>query len=186
MNLKFLTEWLKDPLKTASIIPSSKSLAKLITSEITPQTGPILELGPGTGIFTQQILDIGVPPENLILLEINQQFCDVLQKRFPSVRVLNCDAATFSREDINIKEPFGAVVSGLGILSMPEELTKSILQNCFSNMANDAWFYQFTYNWRTSIPLHIMDELGLVHQRVGGTLLNFPPANVFKYQKKKP
>lgn len=44
----FLRAWLSDPLAMGAIAPSGAALAALITSRIGPDTGPVIELGPGT------------------------------------------------------------------------------------------------------------------------------------------
>src|SRR5690606_11850393 len=41
--VQFLRAWITDPMHVASITPSSSALAALITSEITPQTTPVVE-----------------------------------------------------------------------------------------------------------------------------------------------
>src|SRR2546427_320625 len=46
-----------NPRSVGAIAPSGANLASLITSEITAASGPVLELGPGTGVFTEALLD---------------------------------------------------------------------------------------------------------------------------------
>ncbi|MEZ5478590.1 MAG: hypothetical protein R3E95_14260 [Thiolinea sp.] len=45
----FIIEWLKAPLVTASVIPSSKRLARKMVQDIHPGMQSVIELGPGTG-----------------------------------------------------------------------------------------------------------------------------------------
>ena len=47
--LSFLLAWAAAPFRIGSVTPSSSSLAALMTRDIGPETGPVLELGPGTG-----------------------------------------------------------------------------------------------------------------------------------------
>ena len=46
--VKFLRSWMANPLKVSAVAPSGQSLARLMTAEISPGSGPVLELGPGT------------------------------------------------------------------------------------------------------------------------------------------
>ncbi len=96
--VQFLRAWITDPMRVASITPSSSALAALITSEITPETTPVVELGPGTGVFTRALLNRGVPAERLVLVERGADFADMLRKRFPGVGVLTMDASDLGRD----------------------------------------------------------------------------------------
>ena len=56
----FLREWLSDPLRVASIMPSGRALAEIMTRELDPSSAPVIELGPGTGAFTTALLARGI------------------------------------------------------------------------------------------------------------------------------
>ena len=58
-----------NPRSVGAIAPSGANLASLITSEITAASGPVLELGPGTGVFTEAMLERGVRESDLTLIE---------------------------------------------------------------------------------------------------------------------
>jgi len=180
----FLREWIKKPLEVAAIAPSSRSLGRLITKEISDKTGPVLELGPGTGVFTQELLNRGVSPNQLVLIEKNAAFADILKMRFPHVHIVAGDASCYSKESLNFNEIFGATISGMGVLSMPREVVKNILQHAFDHMVEGGAFYQFTYAWRCPIPQSLLQELGLKAVKIGHTLRNAPPASVYKITKK--
>jgi phospholipid N-methyltransferase len=66
--LFFLRAWTCHPLRVAAIAPSGTALAELITREIAPTCGAVLELGPGTGVFTRALLARGVREEDLTLV----------------------------------------------------------------------------------------------------------------------
>lgn len=89
----FFREWLTAPCSVAAILPSGRALASVITSELSEHTGRVLELGPGTGVFTQAMIDKGVQEKNLILLEYNATFSGLLRQRFPRARLLQMDVA---------------------------------------------------------------------------------------------
>jgi len=92
----FLRAWMADPLRVAAIVPSSGALAQMITAEITAASAPVIELGPGTGVFTRQLLARGIPEERLALVEYGSAFIPLLAYRFPAARVVWMHAAQLS------------------------------------------------------------------------------------------
>lgn len=180
----FLRTWLRDPLRIAAIAPSGRALARLITSRIAPDEGPVIELGAGTGAFTRALLDRGVPAHRLILIEAHPEFACRLQFRFPAVRVLEMDAARLARVEPFSGELAGAVVSGLPLLSMPPRKTMAILRAAFLQLRPGAAFYQFTYGPRCPIPRRMLERLGLHAQRLGWTWANLPPAGVYRIARR--
>ncbi len=180
----FLRAWISNPLTVASITPSSKALARLITSEISSQTGPLIELGPGTGAFTRALLDRGVKESDLTLIESGPDFASMLDARFPKARVLRMDAAELRRTELYAGAPVGAVVSGLPFLSMPQQKVMAILSGAFSYLRDGASFYQFTYGPRCPVPRTILDQLRLEATRIGRALTNIPPAVVYRITRR--
>src|SRR5437763_9051468 len=69
---------------TGALLPSSRFLARALVSELRLWRGPrrILEVGPGTGSVTAQILRHLLPGDRLDLVEVNRHFIDLLQGRF--------------------------------------------------------------------------------------------------------
>ena len=55
-------------------------------------TGPIIELGPGTGPVTDALIQKGVDPSRLVLVEFDTHFCRLLQARYPQATVVQGDA----------------------------------------------------------------------------------------------
>ncbi len=83
----FLRAWLAAPLRVAAIAPSGPGLAKAMTAEISAASMPVIEFGPGTGVFTQAILDAGVTPDRLVMVEAGADFAALMRARFPAVRL---------------------------------------------------------------------------------------------------
>ena len=69
---------------TGALLPSSRFLARALVTELRKWRGPgrILEVGPGTGSVTAQILRHLLPGDRLDLVEVNGHFIDLLQARF--------------------------------------------------------------------------------------------------------
>ncbi|MBY5355712.1 methyltransferase domain-containing protein [Rhizobium leguminosarum] len=184
--LHFFRCWISNPLRVAAIAPSGDSLARIMTGEIAALDGPIIELGPGTGVFTRALLARGVSEADLTLIEYGPEFITSLQARFPTARILQMDAAHLAHADIFEGEPVGAVVSGLPLLSMSPDKIASIMAGAFAYMRPGGAVYQFTYGPRCPVPRPILERLGLKAVRIGGTVRNLPPASVYRISRSKP
>src|SRR5207248_4322602 len=69
---------------TGSILPSSRGLARALASPFRRRQGSarVLEVGPGTGAVTAEILRQMRAGDRLDLVEINPHFVQVLRQRF--------------------------------------------------------------------------------------------------------
>ena len=179
----FFRAWSRKPLRVASIVPSGRSLGRLITRELDGNCGPVIELGPGTGAFTRAIIARGVAEQNLVLVEMGREFASMLSRRFPRATLIEEDAAELA--SFGIRGPVGAVVSGLPLLSMTTNKVEAIMSGAFKHLVSDGSFYQFTYGPRCPVPQKILGPLGLEAKLIGRALLNFPPASVYRISRKQ-
>jgi phospholipid N-methyltransferase len=180
----FARAWLRAPLKVGAIMPSGPVLARAITSEISSTTGPVLELGPGTGVFTRALLLRGVPAGNLTLLEHDPKLAKLLSTRFPDVRVVSACATKLGSLALFKSNSVGAIVSGLPLLSMPDPTIQSILEGSFSQLREGGPIYQFTYRPLCPVPRKVMVELNLKSVCKSFSMRNLPPAWVFAIRKR--
>jgi phosphatidylethanolamine/phosphatidyl-N-methylethanolamine N-methyltransferase len=184
--LLFFRALASNPLTVGAIAPSGPNLASLITSEITAATGPVLELGPGTGVFTDALLARGVKESDLTLIEYGSDFMRLLQIRFPRARVLWMDASWIISHNLFEERPLGAVVSGLPLLNMSPRKVIAILTGVFSNLREGGALYQFTYGMQCPISKAHLNRLGLKATCMGRVFLNVPPASVYRITRRKP
>ncbi len=140
----------------------------------------MIELGPGTGVFTRALLERGVKPENLALIELSTAFARRLEADFPGVAVHNRSAADLKEMDLFGGAPVGAVVSGLGLLAMPDDLVLAILDGVFRHLKPGGAVIQFSYSPRSPVRTGVLDKSGYGVERVGRTYRNLPPAFVYK------
>lgn len=185
-TLVFIRAWISNPLQVAAIAPSSTALANLITHEISADSGPVLELGPGTGVFTRALLARGVRERDLILVEHRPDFAGLLRHRFPAARVHHMDATRLSDADLVEHSVVGNVVSGLPLLSMKPKKVIAILAGAFRYLRPGGTFYQFTYGPSCPVSRRILDRFDFKAARIGGTLLNTPPASVYRISRRPP
>lgn len=184
-KLAFLRAMGSDPSLLGAIAPSGSALARLMTSEIGRHSGHIVEFGPGTGVFTQALIDQGVRQEDLTLVEYSSDFAELLQERFPSARVLRMDAGRLQRHDLFLDGTVGAIVSGLPLLNMSPQRILAILRGAFRCMRPCGAFYQFTYRPRCPVPKMCLERLGLRATCLGHALVNLPPASAYRITKRE-
>jgi phosphatidylethanolamine/phosphatidyl-N-methylethanolamine N-methyltransferase len=183
----FFRQWVRAPLSTASVVPSSRFLAEKMIAEVPAQARQVIELGAGTGVFTQLLLARGAPLERVMVVELNAEMAANLTNAFPAAHVVNGDAGHLSAHIQSaprfIAGQTDAVLSGLGFLNMPNAIVQAIVAAAFEVMAPGAPFIQFTYGPKSPINPAIVLALGLKARRASFTLRNFPPASVYVYTR---
>jgi phospholipid N-methyltransferase len=80
--------------------------------------------------------------------------------------------------------PVGAVVSGLGLLTMSPEKVRAILDGAFSYLRSGGAFYQITYRPHCPVAGAILADLGLQATCIGQTFRNLPPAWVYRISRR--
>jgi phospholipid N-methyltransferase len=176
--LMFLRRWLRNPLTVGAIAPSSDALAQAMVSATAALTGPILELGAGTGVFTRALLRAGLPREHLHVVERLPGFADALRRRFPGVHIIHADAAELGADQL--PAPVHGIVSGLPLRAMPDSQIERIVRAALRCARSDAAFVQFSYGWRCPVPSRIQTRLGIDAERVSWVGRNLPPASVWR------
>ena len=180
-------QWLRDPLRTASVMPSSRELAAAMLAELPPGTRRVVELGGGTGALTRALLAHGIRGDALLVLELNEELYAHLHARFPRVRIELGDAQQLpqiaARNGFLADGPADAIVSGLGLLSMPRETQGAILEAAFSCLRADGHFVQFTYGPQPPVSEEVARKLELMVRRGTFVLRNVPPATVYVYTR---
>jgi phosphatidylethanolamine/phosphatidyl-N-methylethanolamine N-methyltransferase len=172
-------------LTVGAVAPSGKALARVMANYVDPAaSGPIVELGPGTGPVTEALLERGIDPARLTLVEYDPQFCRLLSQKFPGVQVVQGDAYNLDQTLAGVlKEPAAAFVSGLPLFNKPLKMRLDLLDQAFGLMKPNAPFVQFTYHAISPIPRshgHVRSEAS------GRVWRNFPPARVWVYRLGRP
>ena len=181
---RFIRTWLDKPALTGAVSPSGRFLARMMARAVeTHGTGPIIELGPGTGPITQALLKRGIDPKRLVLVEFDSAFCRLLRQRFPEVRVVQADAYALRESLQNVLAvPAAAVVSSLPLLNKPDSQRLSLLEDAFALMGPGGSFVQFTYGMTSPVP---RAAAALFDAEVSPPVwLNLPPARVWIYRRK--
>lgn len=182
----FFRQWLRNPLRTAAVAPSSRDLALAMLSELPPGASRVIELGGGTGALTRALLAHGIRGDALLVVELNEELHAHLHARFPDVRISLGDAT----ELLELAELCGflaqgradAIVSGLGLLAMHTEMQQAILEQAFVCLRDGGRFIQFTYGPQAPVAESVVEVLGLTVRRGDFVLRNVPPATVYVYE----
>jgi phosphatidylethanolamine/phosphatidyl-N-methylethanolamine N-methyltransferase len=180
-EMQFIRSWIEKPLSTGAVVPSSKALARTMARYVDPaSSGPVIELGPGTGPVTEALVQHGVDPARLILVEFNPDFCRLLRSRYPAATVVQGDAYRLRRLlDTYVKEPVAAIVSGLPLVTKPVRTRLRLISDAMALLAPGAPFVQFTYAMVTPIPKALS---GIKAQASELIWMNVPPARVWVYR----
>ena len=178
---RFIKAWLDNPSVTGAISPSGRQLARAMARLVDPAaTGPVIELGPGTGPVTEALVEHGIAQERLILVEYDAAFCQLLAKRFPRAKIVQGDAYNLARTLApHLREPACAVVSSLPLLLREESDRRGVLADAFALMQDGAPFIQFTYGLKSPVPR----QTGMSALRSKPVLMNLPPAYVWTYRQ---
>jgi phosphatidylethanolamine/phosphatidyl-N-methylethanolamine N-methyltransferase len=180
-ELQFIRSWIDKPLRTGAVMPSGKALARNMARHVDPEsTGPIVELGPGTGPVTAALVEQGIDPARLVLVEFNPDFCRLLHRRYPTATVLQGDAYRLRRLMSGVlTEPAAAIVSSLPLLTKPLRTRLRLMADVVALMRPRAPFVQFTYGLLPPIPKTLS---GISAEACNLIWLNLPPARVWVYR----
>jgi phosphatidylethanolamine/phosphatidyl-N-methylethanolamine N-methyltransferase len=180
-EMQFIRTWIEKPLSTGAVMPSSKALARTMARYVDPDaSGPVIELGPGTGPVTEALVEHGVDPARLILVEFNPDFCRLLRTRYPRATVVQGDAYRLRRLlETYVRSPASAIVSGLPLVTKPVRTRLRLISDAMALLAPGAPFVQFTYAMVTPIPKALN---GIKAEASELIWLNVPPARVWVYR----
>jgi phosphatidylethanolamine/phosphatidyl-N-methylethanolamine N-methyltransferase len=181
-EVRFIRSWLETPLSIGAVTPSGRVLARTMARYVEPEVpGPVVELGPGTGPVTEALVEHGVDPARLVLVEFNPVFCQLLRARFPAATVIQADAYGLRRALASLlRRPAAAVVSGLPMFTKPVRTRVRLLRDALSLLRPGAPFVQFTYAVVPPIPRAFAGVQAEASERIW---MNLPPARVWVYRK---
>ena len=181
-EVRFIRSWLERPLSTGAVTPSGRVLARTMARYVNPNlSGPVIELGPGTGPVTEALVAEGIEPERLVLVEFNPTFCQLLRARFPAATVVQGDAYGLRRLLAGmLQQPAAAIVSGLPLVTKPIRQRLRLLRDALELLRPGAPFVQFTYAVVPPIPKRLAGVRAEASERIWK---NMPPARVWVYRR---
>lgn len=183
-SLTFLKQSLLRFRQMGAIVPSSPRLARAMVNEI-PILQPdqvVVELGPGTGVFTRELLS-RFPRNRVLAVEFNGDLAERLSRQLPQVQVVTGCASRMAEHLDNLgllRSRVGAVVSGLPLLSLPRELGDRIFASLAEVLLPGRRYIQFTYSKRA---WHRHPPPGFRLDATRRVWLNLPPAEVLPFTR---
>ena len=177
MNRHFIISWFKSPKKLGAIAPSGTRLAQKMTEAIKADSY-VLELGPGTGVITKEILKKISSLAQLSVIEQDLTFANMLADLFPDIHIINGSAVDAKLYE-SMDRKFDFIISSLPLVLYNELEIDNLLKQLRTCMHSQTVIYQFTYGKDLSIG----DQLAANHldaRFVGSIFWNIPPARVFR------
>ena len=180
-GLKFVEAFIREPFTVGSFWPSSAALSRALVNGCEFHVDDtVVELGPGTGNFTELLLERLKGRGRMVALELSSTNISVLRKRFAPCEIIHDSAENMGRHFDALKiEAVDYFVSGIPFVMLSESLSKRIIAPCRSWLRTGGRFIQFHYS-----PL----RLGFYRRSFGNVRvkfipLNIPPALVISCQK---
>lgn len=178
----FLKQFFKDKQMVGALSPSTRFLGEKMISNLDLSKDKILvELGPGTGVFTDILIEKMAPDARLLVFELNDSFHESLNKRIddPRVQVIH-DSAEFISKYLDEGEKADAIVSSLPLMVFSAELRNNVIKESYDCLKNNGKYVQFQYSLQSKKLLEsVFDNVD-----VKFTIKNFPPAFVYSCKKK--
>lgn len=181
---RFLKTYFKEKKQVGAVAPSSRFLVKRMCDKINfDQAKVIIELGPGTGVFTRELLKRSGPDTKIILFELNDTFIDLLRENFNDERLIvlhqSADELDQVLEEHGIQE-VDAVLSSLPLAVIPNVVCNAILDKSYDALKKGGVYVQYQYS---------LNSKKLIKRLFPNLKLGFVPANIppaFVYTGTKP
>ncbi len=178
----FFRAAIRNPRQVSTLFQTGYKVALLLARTL-PETpsGPVVELGVGTGAITEALLDRISNKDIYVGLELDSRMLGYAGERFPGVHFVNASAETFVQH-LKGQKAVG-VVSSLPWTMMPPAKVEEVLTAVADNLAKGAAF-------STYITLHVLKtpagkrvqsaiESKFSHIETTVVASNLPPVKVF-------
>ena len=175
----FLKEFLFRKSQVGAIAPSSKYLTKKMMNGLTLSNAKVVvELGPGTGVFTEELLNLIGPKTQLLIIEINASFYKLLKEKIqdPRVTLVNGSAADigFYLKKMNVKDA-DVIISSIPLAVLPTRLRNRVVLSARHALRSKGKYIQFQYSLQSQKMLgKVFSSVQIKH-----CLLNIPPAFIY-------
>ena len=166
----FLKNFVRNPRQIGSVIPSSRYLTKKMVKSIDYDAmKTIVELGAGTGPFTERIMNDKKKKTKFIVFEQNKEMRCILKKKFPTITIYeDAEKMSLCLQKEHIDE-VDCIVSSIPFSVVGKTSRKKILEESYDNLKKSGKFITFQYS---------LDLLGYLKKKYGKVEVYFVPLNV--------
>ncbi len=153
-TLKFMKRFIYKPISVGSIIPSSQGLSKLITSSLLlSRANVVVELGSGTGVFTEQIMQRVKKNTSVFVFEIDPLLAELTHKRCPHAVVINDTALNLKKQlDRYNVTSADIIISSLPFAGFNKKFQSRLLKTIIDFLSEGGEFLTFTYVYNPLLP----------------------------------
>ncbi len=180
-QLLFLRGLIANPTGVGAIAPSGPALARAVAAQVDPAgEGPVLELGPGTGSMTRELLARGIAADRMVAIEWDGHFAKALAEDFPRIKIIRGDAFDLDGTLPKRSPRFAAIVSGIPLLNHGIDKRRALVESAFRWLAPGGPLIQFSYGFHSPVkpPPDISVRLAAFVWK------NLPPATVWVYRRR--
>jgi len=175
---EFLRGLVDDPKGVSAPTPSGPALSAAIAAKVDlKRPGLVVELGAGTGVITEALVERGIAPSRLVVVESGEFFCKLLKRRFPAAHVVMGDAFCFE-DYLPPSARIAAIVCGVPLLNFPPMMREALIARGLDAQGPGGRFIQLSYGWKPAVPPG--PDLAVKKSVVWR---NLPPAHVWTYRR---
>ena len=175
--MSFFVEFLKNPRQNASAVPSSaRASARMLEGLDLSKMKYVVELGPGTGCFTAQLMEKLPESSEVLVLEINPLYCQGLREKYGSRFHVRRSSAQLMDDMVDeLGWPrVDLIISGLPF-TLPDDVLDPLYQSIQRRTKTGTTYRFFTYIPPLMKRRNRQFKLTLEHT----VLRNFPPMWIY-------
>lgn len=182
-RIEFLKGFLRNPKEVGSVIPSSRFLTRrVLECGAVDKARVIVELGPGTGVFTGEILKRMRPNAKLVAVEINPTFVRMLRSNYPDPRLSVYEGSASDLEKALIEagtSQADLVVSGIPFSTLAHETRRATLEAARRVLGPGGYFVAYQVRSHVRRFAEPVFGPGETHRE----FLNLPPMRIYVWQR---
>jgi phospholipid N-methyltransferase len=151
-HLVFFGALIRNPRTIGAIVPSSVYLARRMVGELVPSSR-VVELGPGTGVITREIIARNGEFGALLAVDTNRAFVERIRRAWPGI---DCVCASAEILPVLTAErgwtEVDHIVSGLPFASLPSATTRLVMEGVRQVLRVGGTFTTFQYLHAYRVP----------------------------------
>ena len=145
--LKFAGNFLRHPKTIGAVAPSSRRLGERMVEGLDlAAASTVVELGPGTGPFSEIVLERIGAETKFFAFELDPAFVRLLRERFPKLQVYNESAENLPQRLSDHGAQYADhIICGLPWASLPDDVQERVFQAILAALPPGGTFRSFGY-----------------------------------------